>query len=390
MTYDICIVGGGLAGLYAAMRCARHGLNVCVVERRTQLGTPVRCAEATGNRAELSRFVTPEADWIATDIDALQLHLDDHAPLTVRSPHIGLMLHRDRFERMLAERARAHGCSILLDTTFTGFSRCGTRIDGIHTHRGDTIKARIIIGADGPESKVGRLAGITAALHPRDIYPAAQYRLHTDRFSDKSLHFFYGATTIRQGYIWVFPKQDGTANVGAGFFGARPEHVRATLDAYIAARFPGVSPGRCVAGCAPITPCPPTLHRDNVTLVGDAARQVNPLICAGIMNALEAAHLCTTHCIAAAGATHPRQHLAAYSRTWRTHQRRQQLFFESIKHMLLASSPGQVAHLLGHSYRFFAHTVDRSQPLRIPLWPTLRYILSVLPHYLPHARHLLR
>jgi flavin-dependent dehydrogenase len=188
----------------------------------------------------------------------------------------------------------------------------------------------------------------------------------------------------------VFPKHDGTANVGAGFFGVRNIPAISVLDTFMKTHFPRARIIAKTAGCAPVTPCPKRLHRDNVLVVGDAARQVNPLIAGGIMNALEASHLCTAHLVRALESDSPQAHLARYSRQWQRGQRRQQLFFESVKRMLLSGSTAQVYRLLEKSYSFFTTHVARTTPFRIPLWPTARFLVSILPRYLPHARHLLR
>ncbi len=45
--YDVVVVGAGPAGSAAAIRAAEKWLNVLLIEKRQEIGVPVRCAEAT-------------------------------------------------------------------------------------------------------------------------------------------------------------------------------------------------------------------------------------------------------------------------------------------------------------------------------------------------------
>jgi len=46
--YDVIVIGAGPAGSTAARRAAENGLDVLLIEKRREIGAPVRCAEATG------------------------------------------------------------------------------------------------------------------------------------------------------------------------------------------------------------------------------------------------------------------------------------------------------------------------------------------------------
>ena len=45
MTYDAVIVGASLAGLYSGMALARKGWKVCILDRKSTIGIPVRCSK---------------------------------------------------------------------------------------------------------------------------------------------------------------------------------------------------------------------------------------------------------------------------------------------------------------------------------------------------------
>ena len=49
MKYDVVVVGGRLAGSTSSLFASKGGLDVLMIEKRQEIGTPVQCAEATTN-----------------------------------------------------------------------------------------------------------------------------------------------------------------------------------------------------------------------------------------------------------------------------------------------------------------------------------------------------
>ena len=154
------------------------------------------------------------------------------------------------------------------------------------------IKAKIIIGADGPLSTVARW--IDAGNH--DLICALQVRVplkqrleFTEVYFDKDI---YG------GYAWLFPKGD-QANLGLGIKkkGHRPPPLRRLLNGFtlqcaesgkIAA-----TPSGLVSGWIPAGPVAKIVH-GNVLLAGDAAGHTHPITGAGIFPAVTAGGMAGT------------------------------------------------------------------------------------------------
>jgi digeranylgeranylglycerophospholipid reductase len=380
MRYDAVIVGAGLAGLYAGSKLARAGWSVCIIDRRRRIGEPVRCGEATGNRAELSRFVRVEESWIARDIAGLSVHVNDTFSLDRAIPDAGVVLHRDRFEAALAADAENAGARVMLGTQAAGLRRDGLSFESVVLDNGTEVAGRVIIGADGAESRVGQWAGITAPLALADSFSSVQYRVRSRFCCGGHLHFFVGSRHIQRGYIWVFPKSEDEISVGAGVYGPRGGRERAGeyLDRFVARFMPESTKENLITGCVPLAIRPTKLHKGNILLIGDAARQCNPLTAGGIMNSLEAADLAVRTLVssdARRGGVIP----AAYSRAQAGRPRWEQMVFAAIKDLVVESDDARLVRMIRAASAAFPTAIDRGKPFVPPVGAALRLALPLLP-----------
>jgi len=376
--YDAAVVGGSIAGLYAGMKIARGGMNVCIIDRKHRIGTPVRCGEATGNYRQLSRFFDIHKSCIAREIAGLTLHINSHT-ISRNIPEAGVVLNRDILEQQLAEQARSFGATILLDTSVTGLhDNHRGDWDGVTVENGRLIEARYIIGADGCESWIGQWAGITSPLALNEVVSTIEYHMESRYCDDGNLHFFTGTSVIPAGYIWVFPKGDNHMLVGGGIYGCprNVPKVKYYVDAFIQSRIPGAKPYSMITGCVPVTVCPRDLTCENVLVVGDAARQVNPLTAGGIMNALEAADL-AADAILTCGDDDGK--LRIYSRKWARNQRRQQKLYRLLRDIIVNSSDNEMISLAETARRVFKEGFDGSKPYQLPAVPLAVLALSIFP-----------
>jgi digeranylgeranylglycerophospholipid reductase len=389
MKYDAAIVGASIAGLSTGMHLAKAGWKTCIVDRRHEIGVPVRCGEATGNRAELARFIDVNETWIAGDITGLAVHAGDGFVHHHRIQDAGVMLHRDRFEKSLAEKTSSLGAEILLDSPVAGLVRDGAGWSGVALEGGKRIEAAYIIDASGVESCVGRWAGMTKNLLLDEIASSMQYRMKSRFCNDGLLHFFIGAGTIPFGYIWVFPKGKDEILVGGGFYRAGREYsnVKHYVDRFIASNIPEARgyENTMITGGIPVALSPKNLVRENILLVGDAARQVNPLTAGGIMNALEAADLASRYLVSR-GKNADNQIRDSYSMAWGKNQRRQNKVFMLLREIWFSTPEAEMVPRLKLMISLTKKIPDRSSPFRLPIAPVFRFLMYVLPKTLKNIR----
>lgn len=302
-TVDVLVVGGGPAGCLAAWEAAGAGVpRVLLIERDRAIGAPVRCAEGVGS-AGLREFLDPDgAPWVSRQIRRIIFVSPDDTEVRLDEQDVGYILDRTRFEPELAERACRAGAAIRIGTEALGLERANGAGGGWRVRlRGpggeETLTARIVIGADGVESMVGRWVGLDTRVAAREMESCAQYLMGNIAFDPDAIYLHFGPSVAPGGYAWVFPKGTGVANVGLGVVTLRGDGrtARQYLDDYVARHFPtGTVTGLTVGGVISGVTVKRTVT-DGVMLAGDAAHMLNPLSGGGIITAMKAGRLAGRH-----------------------------------------------------------------------------------------------
>ena len=90
-------------------------------------------------------------------------------------------------------------------------------------HLGKTfdITADIVIAADGIESNISRLAGLKTSNTVKILDSCAQYEMVGVDIPPDYMQLYYGEKIAPRGYLWMFPKGDGVANVGLGVLNSK-------------------------------------------------------------------------------------------------------------------------------------------------------------------------
>ena len=154
--YDVIVVGAGFAGLACAHQLARHGLAVCVIDRKQDLGervhtTGILVQEAcdapllAGMPPALLRAV-PHVRLYAPNLRSVRLGADGYRFHTTDTP--ALM-------RWLGEHAETCGVELRRGCPFRNAVRTptGWQVEGVG-------RARVLVGADGARSRVAQRLGL--------------------------------------------------------------------------------------------------------------------------------------------------------------------------------------------------------------------------------------
>ena len=296
MEYDVVVVGSGPAGSVTARFAAEAGANVLILERRAEVGVPVLCGEGISQRVDKWDMLEGKR-WIASKMDGAKIYSPNGTLVTlskeVAGNETGYVVYRDIFDQELARRAAKAGAKIMMRAEVTSLIKKGDKITGVKVKQFDEnfdVEADIIVGADGVESKIGQFAGINTLLKPSDLETCAQYTLTNVDHKSDYCEFFIGKKIAPGGYIWIFPKGKDTFNVGIGILASlsSPGLPLKLLNKFISSH-PDIKKGepiRLLAGAVPVAKSVETV-RDNLLLVGDAARHADPITGGGLTTALE-------------------------------------------------------------------------------------------------------
>jgi 2-polyprenyl-6-methoxyphenol hydroxylase-like FAD-dependent oxidoreductase len=163
------VVGAGPAGLATAITAARHGARVLVVERRSGTSTVPRATGVSAHTMELFRIwgiadAVRDASVACEPTMAVRRTLAAE-PLAVvplgfpslrvalqASPELPARCPQDLIEPLLVERLRALGGQIEFGARLTGLRHdaAGSILATVGGHR---VRARFVVGADGPRSR---------------------------------------------------------------------------------------------------------------------------------------------------------------------------------------------------------------------------------------------
>ena len=289
-TYDVVVVGAGPAGSTCARYAAMHGASVLVLEKDRDVGMPVRCGEAVSNRS-LEKIVNIDPRWIAATIKNFRLISPGGHTVQPDLGGYGYVLERRIFDYDLARLAVEAGAEVHTKCYVDGLTSDSSGWTGVSFQwKGEnrSVQARIVVGADGVESRVGKWAGIDTTTHLRDMETCAQMTLSNVDLEDDTCEFYFGNDVAPMGYLWVFPKGNGMANVGVGISGMASKKKAAInyLQQFIERRFPDAGVLTTVAGGVPCAVTVETLVKDNIVLIVDAAHQVNPMTGGGITSGM--------------------------------------------------------------------------------------------------------
>jgi digeranylgeranylglycerophospholipid reductase len=286
--FDIVIVGGGPAGSTCARVAAENGLEVLLLEKDRDIGMPVRCGEAISD-AGLRIFHEPREQWIKSVISRIRLIAPNETEIEFNLKEKGYILDRRIFDYDLAHFAAAQGATIVTKAYVNSLTFDDDRVSGVtgnYFNEPFQIPAKIVIAADGVESRVGRWAGLKTAIKLKDMESAIQKTVSGISINPNMFDFYMSKDWAPGGYLWVFPKGDSAANIGLGISGRYAKDGKAAhkyLDEFLARKFPDCSVLTTVAGGVPVAHTLKKIVTNGLMLVGDAARTVNPMTGGGIV-----------------------------------------------------------------------------------------------------------
>ena len=293
---DVLVVGAGPAGSMAAREASKEGVDVLLVDKKAEIGTPKRCAEGiiTGTLREAN--IKVDNRWIARKIDAIRIIAPNSKELILdnnvhKLPDTGYILERKVFDKHLTMDAIRSGTKVMLRTRVTDAKKLGNHVIVTAKCPKDIIEihTKIVIAADGPESLIGRSMGLKSNTDMNDMASCIQYEMvGINKENSNQIDIFTGSVAPA-GYVWIFPKANDVANVGLGVLKTYTNSTSYDLLNDFIKTHKETSNAQAVEmniGGDPLGGIVEERYGNNIMVVGDAAGFVNPLTGDGIRGAL--------------------------------------------------------------------------------------------------------
>jgi geranylgeranyl reductase len=297
---DVLVVGGGPAGATAADTLARQGYSVILLDKPGKIKP---CGGAVPPRL-IKDFAIPDQLIVSRAASARMISPSFvKVDMPIDGGYVG-MVDREHFDEWLRERAsqngavRVNGKFLTLDCTsdtecIVGYETTDhTQHNSVNKTR-HTVTARVVIGADGANSAVGKLSvkgadkiPFVAAYHEIVTAPKAS----ADTEKSTRCEVYYQGEVSPDFYGWVFPHGD-VISIGVGSAIKGFKLRSATTQLRQRSGYTDAKTVRREGAPIPLKVLKRWDNRRNVVLAGDAAGVVAPASGEGIYYAMRSGQL---------------------------------------------------------------------------------------------------
>lgn len=330
---QVIVVGAGPAGSSTAWHLAQLGVDVLMLDR-ARFPRDKICAE----------YLSPQASRILTSMgamDALEAAGAAHlSGMRVRAPNgsemqgdfaarhgfqgfrdNGLAVRRTVLDAELVRQAQSAGARLMERVRVTDVERDGDgRVVGVITLDDDgitrTLRAPLVVGADGLRSVIGRRLGLTRmGRFPRRVALVAHYRNVAGISATGEMH------VERDGYVGIADVGNGVTNVALVVPSHRVKDASNDRAAFfeewlaskphLAPRFADAERIDMVRATGPFASSTRQAWASGAALVGDAADFFDPFTGEGVYSALRGGELLAPFAAAAVVAPTRAAHDAA-------------------------------------------------------------------------------
>lgn len=170
---QVCIAGGGPAGIMLGLLLARAGVEVVVLEKHADFFRDFRgdtvhpstldIIDALGLRESLDAIDHRPLDTLDAVVNGVRLHAIDFRTLRGANRILTLMPQWDLLDLLADAARREPSFTLLMGADVTGVVRTGSRVSGVHATTADgplRVDAALVVAADGRGSTVRDAVGV--------------------------------------------------------------------------------------------------------------------------------------------------------------------------------------------------------------------------------------
>ena len=247
---------------------AKQGKEVHVYEDHDCIGEPVQCTGIISH--ELKNILPISKKYLVNKISQAKIYSPNGKFVHVRFKEPDYIVNRTKFDSYLGERAMKAGATYHFNHRYKGNEGKKMKVNDT------TIKTDMLIGADGPFSRVAKSNGMWCN---RQIVTGNQFTLKVS-CDPKLVEFWVGIGM----FGWLVPENDRVARVGIVSY----DNPALYLKKLLSMRCPKYKLISKEPGAIPLYNPKQILQKDFVSLIGDAATQVKATSFGGIVHHLKA------------------------------------------------------------------------------------------------------
>ena len=301
-SFDVIVVGAGTGGTTAARFAAKNGLKVCLIDRkkRDQIGDKI-CGDAVGNEIfDFLHINHPKDEELSCHIKGAKLYSPNLKKcIALKDPkQAGYIVNRLEFGQRLLNEALDAGVEQFLDNTmaldllYKNGEVNGLKVKLANGERTD-LKGNIVIDGSGFYSPLRK--NIRSNLVEKDILKEDSIICYREivKFSPNEqevqdpeyISIILDQEKAPGGYIWYFPKNESSVNIGIGTFMDYGGKIKKLYQNNVFNEFIKTSHFNIISTGGGVVPVRRPLWScaDNrIIFIGDAGCQVNPLHGGGI------------------------------------------------------------------------------------------------------------
>lgn len=305
--YDVIVVGGGPGGSTCSTFLGKMGHKVLLLDKarfpRDKVCGDGITGKSKGIIRELGLLETVENSPHAV-YDGIGVFVDNHSVVAKSEDgRFSYVCRREVYDNILFQNAKKHA-TVREDFAVTDVILENGKVVGVKGIDGESkkeeeIRSKVVVGADGANSVVATKLGLNT-FEPK--HRASAIRAYYKNVSaGKDLEIYFPEKII-PGYLWIFPLEDNTVNIGVGMLVDSMKKRNINLQQLmedeiknnpaLKDRFKGAEMVGGVRGWnLPMASHKRKIYGDGFILIGDAASLIDPFSGEGIGNAMLSAKI---------------------------------------------------------------------------------------------------
>jgi len=298
--YDVVIIGGGPAGLAAAVYASKYKVSTLLIEKKSEIGIPIQCGEFLPSPTEISDILPNAKHTTLLTEYPSSIKRNHTSKIEIYSPSCntytvnfkGVVVNREKYDKWLATLAIRNGANIAIKSKAIGITANTVKVL-MSNHYEVKIQYEVLIIAAGASSPFKSI--ILNKYDDYDISYTYQWVMNNLELDSNVIYMFSGLRYSPGAYGWVIPRGSDEANVGVGIrkpYMSKQSRIKDYLNNLVYVH-PIVSKMTSkaivisrIGGVIPVGPPPNSAIKDNMMFIGDVANMVIASIGAGVPTAV--------------------------------------------------------------------------------------------------------